>query len=56
MTTEGASIAQHSNGIKTVTTQLSSFGIEFDEEVRAFKLLTSLPESQDVIVIAMSTS
>ena len=31
--TEGASTAQHLNELNTVTTQLSSVGIEFDEEV-----------------------
>lgn len=43
--TEGASTAQHLNELNTVTTQLSSVGIEFDDEVRALILLSSLPES-----------
>ena len=43
--TEGASTAQHLNELNIVTTQLSSVGIDFDEEVRALILLSSLPES-----------
>ena len=40
---EGASVAQHLNELNTVTTQLSSVEIEFDEEVRALILLSFLP-------------
>jgi hypothetical protein len=43
--TEGAPTAQHLNELNTITTQLSSVGIDFDEEVRALILLSSLPES-----------
>ena len=42
---EGASVAQHLNELNIITTQLSSVGIEFDEEVRALILLSSLPKS-----------
>ena len=42
---EGASVAQHLNELNTVTTQLSSVDIEFDEEVRALIILSSLPEN-----------
>ena len=41
--TEGASVVQHLNELNIVTTQLSSIGIEFDEEVVALMLLSSLP-------------
>ncbi|BBG97541.1 disease resistance family protein / LRR family protein [Prunus dulcis] len=54
--TEGASVAQHLNELNTVTTQLSSVGIEFDEEVRALILLSSLPESWNATVTAVSSS
>ena len=43
--TEGASVAQHLNELNTITTQLSSVEIEFDDEVRALILLSSLPDS-----------
>ena len=53
---EGASVAQHLNELNTVTTQLSSVEIEFDEEVRALILLSSLPESWNATVTAVSSS
>ena len=42
---EGASAAQHINELNTILTQLSSVEIEFDDQVRALALLSSLPES-----------
>ncbi|KAL6541995.1 hypothetical protein OROGR_011481 [Orobanche gracilis] len=53
---EGASTAQHLNELNTVTTQLSSVGIDFDDEVRALILLSSLPESWNATVTAVSSS
>ncbi|KAL5837106.1 hypothetical protein ACOSQ3_014275 [Xanthoceras sorbifolium] len=53
---EGASIAQHLNEHNTITTQLSSVEIEFDEEVRALILLSSLPDSWNATVTAVSSS
>ena len=53
---KGASVAQHLNELNIVTTQLSSVGIEFDEEVRALILLSSLPESRNAIVMVVSSS
>ena len=54
--TEGASVAQHLNELSLITTQLSSVGIEFDDEVRALIILSSLPESWNAIVTAVSGS
>lgn len=54
--TEGASVAQHLNELNIVTTQLSSVEIEFDDEVRALILLSSLPESWNATVTAVSSS
>ena len=42
---EGGSIADHLNKFNTVTSQLSSMGINFDKEIRALLILCSLPES-----------
>ncbi|KAK2378762.1 putative mitochondrial protein [Trifolium repens] len=53
---EGASAAQHLNELNIVTTQLSSVGIEFDDEVRALILLSSLPDSWSATVTAVSSS
>ncbi|KAL5819203.1 hypothetical protein ACOSQ4_023045 [Xanthoceras sorbifolium] len=53
---EWASVAQHLNEHNTITTQLSSVEIEFDEEVRALILLSSLPDSWNATVTAVSSS
>ncbi|KAK4485212.1 hypothetical protein RD792_007839 [Penstemon davidsonii] len=53
---EGASVAQHLNELSTITTQLSSVEIEFDDEVQALLLLSSLPESWNATVTAVSSS
>ena len=42
---EGGSIADHLNEFNTVTNQLSSVKLDFDDEVRALLILCSLPES-----------
>ncbi|KAE8715229.1 hypothetical protein F3Y22_tig00110186pilonHSYRG00194 [Hibiscus syriacus] len=53
---EGASVAQHLNELNTIATQLSSVEIEFDDEVRALILLSSLPDSWNATVTAVSSS
>ena len=47
---------QHINELNIVTIQLSSVGIEFDDEVRALILLSSLPDSWSATVTAVSSS
>ena len=42
---DGTSVAQHLNDFNTITNQLSSVEIKFDDEIRALILLTSLPNS-----------
>ena len=42
---EGTPIARQLNEFNTITNQLSSVEIEFDDEVRALILLASLPNS-----------
>ena len=54
--TESASVAQHLNELNTITTQLSSVEIEFDDEIRDLILLSSLPESWNATVTAVSSS
>jgi hypothetical protein len=41
---EGGSVADHLNEFNTVTNQLSSVKVEFDDEVRDLLILCSLPE------------
>ena len=42
---ENASEAQHLNEFNTITNQLSSVEIDFDDEIRALIILASLPNS-----------
>ena len=42
---EGGSIVDHLNDFNTITSQLSSVGVKFDDEVRALLFLCSFPES-----------
>ena len=42
---EGGSVTDHLNEFNIVTSQLSSVGVNFDEEIRALLILCSLPES-----------
>jgi len=43
--TEGAPVTQHLNNFNTITNQLLSVEIEFDDEIRALILLASLSSS-----------
>ncbi|KAK2360467.1 hypothetical protein QL285_085732 [Trifolium repens] len=54
--TEDASIAQHINELNIFTTQLSSFEMEFDDEVRALIILSSLVDSWSDTITTMSSS
>ena len=42
---EGMLVTQHLNEFNTITNQLSSVEIDFDDEIRALILLASLPNS-----------
>jgi hypothetical protein len=51
---EGGSIADHLNEFNTVTNQLSSVKVDFDDEVRALLILCSFPESWNDLVMVVS--
>ena len=53
---EGTLVAQNLNEFNTITNQLSTMGIEFDDEVRALILLASLPNSWKAMRMAVSNS
>nr|CAN62498.1 hypothetical protein VITISV_000081 [Vitis vinifera] len=46
---ENASVAQHLNEFNTITNQLSSIEIDFDDEIRALIVLASLPNSWEAM-------
>ena len=53
---EDTPIAQYLNEFNTITNQLSTMGIEFDDEVYALILLVSLPNSQEAMRMVVSNS
>jgi hypothetical protein len=53
---EGGSVEDHLNEFNTVTNQLSSVKVDFDDEVRALLILCSLPERWNGLVMAVSNS
>ena len=53
---EGGSAANHLNEFNTLTSQLSSVNVNFDDEVRALLILGSLLERWNSLVMAVSNS
>jgi hypothetical protein len=53
---EGGSVADHLNESTTVTNQLSSVKLDFDDEVRDLIILCSLPERWNGLVMDISNS
>ena len=53
---ENASVAQHLNEFNTITNQLSSVEIDFDDEICALIVLASLPNSCEAMRMAVSNS
>jgi hypothetical protein len=51
---EGGFVANHLNEFNTVTNQLSSAKVDFDDEVRDILILFSLPEIYNDLVMALS--
>uniref|UniRef100_A0A2N9GH12 Retrovirus-related Pol polyprotein from transposon TNT 1-94-like beta-barrel domain-containing protein n=1 Tax=Fagus sylvatica TaxID=28930 RepID=A0A2N9GH12_FAGSY len=53
---ESATVAKHLNEFNTITNQLSSVEIEFDDEIRALIVLASLPNSWEAMRMAVNNS
>ena len=53
---DSGSVAEHLNEFNTLTSQLESVEINFDNEIRVLVILSSLPEGWDGLVIEVSNS
>ena len=53
---ENALVAQHLNEFNTIRNQLSSVEIDFNDEIRALTVLTSLPNSWEAMRMVVSNS
>ena len=53
---ENASVAQHLNEFNTITNQLSSVEIDFDDEICALIVLASLPNNWEAMRMVVSNS
>ena len=53
---ENISITQHLNEFNTITNQLSSIEIDFDDKIHALIVLASLPNSWEAIKMVVSNS
>ena len=53
---EGGFVVDHLNEFNTLTSQLSSVKVNFDDEVRALLILCSFPERWNSLVMAISKS
>ena len=53
---DGGSVVDHINEFNMVVSQLSSVEINFEDEIKALILMSSLPESWNTVVAAVSSS
>ena len=53
---EGESVVDHINEFNIIVRQLSSVKINFEDEIKALILMSSLPESWDTVVASISSS
>ena len=52
---EGGSVVDHINEFNMIISQLSPVEINFEDEIKALILMSSLPESWDTVVAAISS-
>ena len=53
---ENGSVSDHINEFNMIVSQLNFVDINFEDEIKALILMSSLPESQDTVVAAISSS
>jgi hypothetical protein len=51
---KGGSVVDHLNEFNMITCQLSSVKVDFDDEVRAIRIMCSFPESWNGLVLAVN--
>ena len=49
-------VSNHINEFNMIVSQLNSVDINFEDEIKALILMSSLPESWDTVVVAISSS
>ena len=49
-------VAEHTSEFQNLVNQLTSVDLQFDDEVQALLLLSSLPESWETLVVSLSNS
>ena len=50
---EGSDLLKHLNTFNTLNTQLSSFGVNYEDEDKVLLLLVSLPTSDHLVITLM---
>ena len=53
---ENGSVSDHINEFNMIVSQFNSVEINFEDEIKALILMSSLPESWDTVVVAISSS
>ena len=53
---ENGSVSNNINEFNMIVSQLNSVDINFEDEIKALMLMSSLPESWDTVVTAISSS
>ena len=53
---DNGSVSDHINEFNMIVSQLNSVDINFEDEIKALILMSSLPESWDTVVAAISSS
>ena len=53
---ENESVSNHINEFNMIVSQLNSLDINFEDEIKALILMSSLPEFWDTVVVAISSS
>ena len=53
---KGTTVAEHTSEFQNLVNQLASVDLQFDDEMQALLLLSSLPENWETLVVSLSNS